>query len=188
MEKRNWGIVVGIFIVLIGVFYIANIYQKASSSQQDLDELAQEPQVDEVDWRDAEVEDVLTGNKIKISDYNRPVILESFAVWCPTCKKQQDKIKELHEDIGDEAISISFDTDPNEDASQVISHANRHGFDWIFVVSPTEVTKSLINEFGIGVVNAPSAPVVIVCPDGQANFLKSGVKSADEIKQELNSC
>jgi thiol-disulfide isomerase/thioredoxin len=138
-------------------------------------------------WRDIELTDV-EGNKFKISDFNKPVLLESFAVWCPTCRKQQEKIKELHEEIGDTVISISLDTDPNEDEEQVIEHQNRYGFDWVFVVSPVSVTKSLIDEFGISVVNAPSAPVVLICEDLSARLLERGVKSADELKEEIGEC
>ncbi len=50
-------------------------------------------------WIDFELKDVATGEKFKISDFNdKPVLLESFAVWCPTCTKQQRIIKDLHEE------------------------------------------------------------------------------------------
>lgn len=140
-------------------------------------------------WRNIEVTEVLTGNSFTINDFSdKPIILESFAVWCPVCKKQQDKIKDLHEEIGDSAISISLDTDPNEDAALVKSHAEINNFDWYFAVSPVEMTESLIDEFGLGVVSAPSAPVVIVCPDGSATKLRNGVKDAAELKSEIEAC
>lgn len=142
----------------------------------------------EGDWRDVELTDVLTGENFKISDFKgKPILLESFAVWCPTCRKQQEKIKELHEEVGDAVVSVSFDTDPNEEESQVIGHANKHGFDWRFVVSPPSVTKALIDEFSISVVNAPGAPVVLICEDQSARFLGRGVKSANELKQEIEA-
>jgi len=50
------------------------------------------------------------------------------------------------------------------------------------------MTKSLIDEFGVGVVFAPSAPVILLCPDGSSDFLRSGVKSADELKTAIESC
>ena len=142
-----------------------------------------------VDWKNVELTDVATGDNFKISDFKgKPVLLESFAVWCPTCRKQQEKIKELHEEVGDSVVSISLDTDPNEDASQVVDHAKKYGFDWIFVISPVELTQALIDEFSIRVVNAPSAPVILICEDGSARLLKRGVKSADELKFEIEDC
>ncbi len=140
----------------------------------------------EEDWRDVPLVDVATGENFKISDFKgKPILLESFAVWCPTCKKQQDKIKELHEELGDDVISISLDTDPNEDEDKVLEHINRNGFNWLFAVSPIELTRGLIDEFGFSVVNALGAPVVLVCEDQSARMMESGVKSVDELKEEI---
>ena len=142
-------------------------------------------------WRDVELKDVLTGDTFKITDFkDKPVLLESFAVWCPTCRKQQDKIKGLHEEIGDDFVSISLDTDPNEDENKVIEYLNRTGFDWIYAISPSDVTQRLIDEFGVGVINAPTAPVVLICPgdEQRARLLKRGVKSPDELKASLATC
>jgi thiol-disulfide isomerase/thioredoxin len=140
-------------------------------------------------WRDVELTDVLTGEIFTISQFSdKSILLESFAVWCPTCKKQQDEIKDLHDEIGDAVISIGLDTDANEDASKVKSHAQGNGYDWRFAVSPIEMTQSLIEEFGPGVVSAPSAPVVLICPDGSARILPSGVKKVDDLKSEIAAC
>lgn len=140
-----------------------------------------------VDWRDVEFRDIKTNQEFKISDFTgKTVLLESFAVWCPTCKRQQDEIKKLHEEIGDSVVSISLDTDPNEDVAKIQEHLNRYGYDWRFVVSPPELTRALIGEFGVSVVNAPGAPVVLVCENQSARLLGRGVKSAEKLREELN--
>ena len=140
-----------------------------------------------VDWKNIELKDINTGNTFKISDFNNPILVESFAVWCPTCRKQQDELKKLHEELP-EVVSISLDTDPNEDEVKVLEHAIKHGFDWLYAVSPVDLTKLLIDEFGFTVVNAPSAPVVLVCGDGEARLLPRGVKDVDELKEEIERC
>jgi thiol-disulfide isomerase/thioredoxin len=138
------------------------------------------------DWLNIDFADVNTGQTHKISDFTgKPVLVESFAIWCPTCTRQQDKIKEFHEEVGDSVISISLDTDPNEDTEAVKSHSLEHGFDWIYAVSPVPLTRSLIDEFGQGVVNAPSVPVILVCPDQNFKMLSRGVKSVDDLKSAI---
>ncbi len=138
------------------------------------------------DWKDVELTDVATGSTFRISDFEgKPVLVESFAVWCPTCKRQQDEVKELHRQVGDAVVSISLDTDPNEDENRVKEHIQLHGYEWYFAVSPPEVTQKLIDEFGVTVVNAPSVPIILVCEDQSTRFLKSGVKSADTLKEEI---
>ena len=137
-------------------------------------------------WMEVELTDVNTGKKFRISDFKgKPVLMESFAVWCPTCLRQQKQMKKLIEKEGDAIVHISLDTDPNEDAAKVKEHLEKNGLDWYFVVSPVELTKALIDEFGLSVVSAPSAPVVLICEDQTSRFLKSGVKSADTLLDEV---
>jgi peroxiredoxin len=140
----------------------------------------------EVAWTDIPLEDVTTGETFKISDFKgKKVVLETFAVWCSTCTKQQKEIKKLHGRIGEDFVSITVDVDPNEDADKVRAHVDRNGFDWLYAVASPEMTRSLIDEFGTIVVNAPSAPVIIIDEDGTARLLGRGVKSADKLEKEL---
>jgi len=137
-------------------------------------------------WKDTLLTDVGSGQSFRISDFKgKTILLESFAVWCPTCKQQQDQIKEL-EGMDDSIVHISLNTDPNEEESRVREHMERNGFDWYFAVSPAEMTRELVAEVGLGIVNAPGAPVVLICGDQSTRFLKSGVKSASELTDEVH--
>lgn len=138
------------------------------------------------DWRDIPLRDVVSGESFRISDFEgQTVLLESFAVWCPTCTKQQEEVRKLHEQIGDGVISISLDVDPNEDENLVREHAIRNGFDWRYAVAPPELTRALIDQFGTAIVAAPSAPMILICPDEEARLLKRGVKRADKLREEI---
>ncbi|MBR9675391.1 redoxin family protein [Candidatus Woesearchaeota archaeon] len=142
--------------------------------------------VDVFDWKNALLKDVNTGEEFRINDFKgKLILLESFAVWCPTCTRQQKEIKEFHESVGDDIISISLDTDPNEDEERVLQHATSNGFGWYYAISPREVTQSLVDEFGVSFVNAPLAPVLLICEDQSARLLRSGVKNADALKEEV---
>lgn len=95
-------------------------------------------------------------------------------------------MKELHKEVGDDVISVALNTDPNENEAIVKSHAQNNGFDWRYVVSPVEVTKSLIAEFGNGVVVAPSVPVILVCEDQSSRLLERGQKSVEDLKSAIS--
>jgi len=141
-------------------------------------------------WIGAELEDVTTGETFTLSELTnqgKPILLESFAVWCPTCTRQQQEIKKLHSDpqVGESFISVSIDTDPNEDAERIREHIEKNGFDWRYIVAPIEFTQDLIDQFGVSIVNAPSAPVILICPEGGVRKLDSGVKDVNELKEEL---
>ena len=167
--KKITGITLFLFMLLAG--YMA---------------LGDEPATQSANWRDISLRDVMTGNTFTVADFKgKPIILETFAVWCPTCTKQQREIKQLHSEIGDEFVSITLDVDPNESEEQVREHLKRNGFDWLYAVAPPELTKLLINEFGTIIVNAPSAPVVLIDENGDARLLGRGVKSAEKLKAEI---
>ena len=176
-KKIIWGI-----IVIVVVVAIILIFSRGSGETNTVitGELAG-------NWINIELSDIRTGEKFKISDFNdRPVLLESFAVWCPTCTRQQQEVKKLHEELGDSFVSISIDTDPNEDRTLIKEHKEKNGFDWIYVVAPKEFTQSLIDQFGFGIVNAPAAPMILICGDGTLRQLDSGLKRVNELKEELS--
>ena len=137
------------------------------------------------DWKNVELKNVNTGEMFKISDFDGPVLLESFAVWCPTCTKQQKIFKEFIAQDTTGVLHVSLDTDPNEDKQQIIDHALSNGFEWYYAVSPIELTQQLIDIYGVGVVNAPSVPVILVCEDLSERLLESGLKQVNELKEEI---
>jgi len=185
-DKKLVITIVVALIIISATFYYVFSRPTAQEIKDEVTQQVDEGNIKAVEWREAVFEDIATGELFKVSDFaGKIILLESFAVWCPICKIQQDRIKSLHEELGDSFISISLDTDPNEDAARVQGHIERNGYDWLFAVSPAVATKSLIDELGIVVVNAPSAPVVLICEDQSARLLPSGVKSVDKLKAEI---
>jgi len=139
------------------------------------------------DWKAVELYDVNSKTNFKISDFaGQKVLLETFAVWCPTCTRQQQEVRKLHEQ-GSDVISISLDVDPNEDEARIIEHTERNGFTWRYAKAPVEMSQALIDEFGFGVVNAPQAPMILICEDQTTRFISGrGVKSVSTLINELN--
>jgi len=199
MNKRVKMIVAGIFGILLIIGFLIYSSGNDNSENEIEKDLIPEIELAEIEfeevvlaeadsWKDFELQDVRTKEIFKISDFSDEIVLlESFAVWCPTCKQQQDQIKELIEE-GSDAVHISIDTDPNEDAARVIEHANRYSYNWRYVVFPALATLSLVDDFGVGIVNAPRVPVLLICPGEEPRLLKSGIKTSEELKTEIESC
>ena len=117
-------------------------------------------------WRSVEFSPVRRDETLTVDGFDRPVVLEAFAVWCPVCTEQQNELRGLDDSV----VKISINVDPNEDAATVRKHADDNGFDWRYVVAPPEMIRSLVNAFGTTVTNAPSTPVVVACPGGGSSF------------------
>lgn len=186
MEKKViLGFLVILVLIVVGVF----IFFGDNSDLNILGENSNVINAKERLWWNAELKDVRTGENFRISDFEgKPIMVESFAVWCPTCTKQQRETKKFEAEIGDAVVSISLDTDPNEDESRIRKHIEENGFDWYYAISPIEVTKSLIDDFGVEIVNAPFVPVILICEDGSAHKLERGVKNVEKLKAAIASC
>jgi len=175
-----------ILIVLLGAIIIASLASCASDQTVSQTPTPAPSPANAPTWMEIELTDVAKGETFKISDFEgKPILLESFAVWCPTCLAQQKEMKKVQQIEGENIIHISLDTDPNEDEAKVREHIERNELDWYFAVSPVELTQALIDEFGLNVVSAPRAPVVLICEDQSTRFLRSGVKTAEELISEV---
>jgi len=175
-----------ILILIVGGLFI---FYGADSGLDLLENNVDSLNAKEKSWWNTELKDIRTGNSFLISDFEgKPIFLESFAVWCPTCTKQQKETKKLEAELGDAIVSISLDTDPNEDESLLRKHIEDNGFDWYYAISPTELTKELIKDFGVEIVNAPSVPVILICEDGSVHKLDRGFKNVEKLKTALTLC
>jgi cytochrome oxidase Cu insertion factor (SCO1/SenC/PrrC family) len=138
-------------------------------------------------WLSAQLTDT-QGKSFSLSDYKGKVVLvELMAVWCTTCKAQQDQIQALHTKPGmpDTLVTVSLDIDPNEDAAALKNYVSAHKFDWSFAVAPKTSAHEIGALYGDQFLNPPSAPVLIVDAHGQVHPLPFGVKSADDLQKQL---
>jgi thiol-disulfide isomerase/thioredoxin len=168
-----------------------NMDQNLEMENLDETELEVEEELErlnEKSFLDYELTDALSGQVFKLSDFAGTfVLLESFAVWCPTCTRQQEILKDFHQKNENVLVTVSLDTDPNEDVEIVRKHAENNGFDWKYAISPVELTAMLIDEFGYAIVSAPNVPMVLICEDQSFRMLDSGKKSVEELKEEIEA-
>ncbi|MCA1570042.1 MAG: hypothetical protein LC798_06910 [Chloroflexi bacterium] len=113
-----------------------------------------------------ELTDVRSGEPFTLGELSadRPVLLETMAIWCTTCLSQQRQVVQAHDMT--EFHSVGIDVDPNEDADDLAEYAEREGFDWRFVMADAELVQLLTDRYGFGVTNPPSTPTFIVA-EGQ---------------------
>lgn len=181
-----------VIMLLLGLLLmVAACTQAAQTTETPVDmrqHVGDEEQYDVADWRLETLTDVNTGEEFTIFDFaGQPILVESFALWCPTCTKQQNILKELHQ-VNPEVVSIGLDTDQNEDAEKVRAHTEKYGFDWRYAVAPLSTTQMLIEEFGTGILNAPSVPIILICPNGMSRLLDRGLKDVAELQAEIGEC
>jgi thiol-disulfide isomerase/thioredoxin len=135
-------------------------------------------------WYQVALTDAASGKTFSIHELKGKVILvETLAQWCSNCKKQQGEVKKLHEMLGmkDDFVSIGLDIDPNENAADLKDYVMNNGFDWLYAVSPAEVSREIAKLYGDQFLNPPSTPILIIDRKGVAHPLPFGIKSADDL-------
>lgn len=135
-----------------------------------------------------ELIDASSGTPFRINDYKGKVVLvETLAMWCSNCFRQQTQVKALHDLLGerDDFISLGLDIDPNEVREDLKGYVESNGFDWLYAVAPAEVAREISQLYGAQFLNPPSTPMFIIDRDGEVYTLPFGIKSAEELQSAL---
>ena len=139
-----------------------------------------------INWTNIPLKDVNSKKVFRISDLrDKHVMILSFTVSCPICTAQQQEIMKLRDRTGGSYVFVALDIDPNENEERIGSHIRQHNFSGYYAVSPPEMTRSLINEFGIDQITPASAPIILICNNSSVYAFAGGLKSADLLQAQL---
>lgn len=139
-------------------------------------------------WFSAQLTDSRSRQVFTINDFKGKVVLvETMAVWCSNCRRQQEQILSLHGLLGerDDFVSLSLDIDPNEDAAYLAAYVQSVSFDWLYAIAPAEVSREIAQLYGGQFLNPPSTPILVVDRHGVAHPLPFGIKSAEDLMQAI---
>jgi len=138
------------------------------------------------DWFSIEMTDVQTGNVFTMNDYaGKVVLLETMAIWCPSCAIQATQVAKLHEALGnpEDLISVTLDVDSHEDDAALKEYASSYRFDWHFAVAPLLVERALGNLYSAEYLNPPLSPMLIIDRAGNVHQLDYGIKDAETLQK-----
>lgn len=140
----------------------------------------------EWDWFSVELTDAATGETFTMNDYaGKVVLVETMAMWCPTCIIQAGEVRKLHELLGnpEDFVSVSLDVDLNEDEASLKEYVREFGFDWRFAIAPLEVARALGNLYSAQYLNPPLSPMLLIDRDGNVYQFEYGKKSAETLQK-----
>jgi len=193
MEKKKGGILLAVIALVIALTVII-IAATLSPGEDETNGYFADSGLNRSDpgisppfnWTNISLKDVNSKKVFRISDFrDKPVMVLSFTVPCPICTAQQQEIMKLRDRTGDSFLFVALDIDPNEDDERIISHIRQHNFSGHYAVSPPEMTRSLINEFGIDQITPSSAPIIFICNNSRVYAFAGGLKSADLLQTQL---
>lgn len=170
--------------VLLGVLLLAGCLSVAPGAG----EAAPVPRGEGEEWKTFPLKDVRTGEVISVDAFaGKTVVIHTFTVACPICTLQQREISAVKGALGDGIVVVGLDIDPAEEPAVLADHARRNGFHGYYAIAPPRVTRSLVDRFGPAVVAPATAPVILVCPSGEATILENGIKSAARLSDAIRT-
>jgi thiol-disulfide isomerase/thioredoxin len=138
-------------------------------------------------WATASLVDVTTGQPFRIAELvaeGKVVFVEPMAIWCTSCRRQQtDAVTALSRLDRSRVVWVGLGVDRSERAEDLAAYSRRHGFDFTYAVTPTEVAQALAADFGDLVLNPPATPIIVIGTDGTVTLTPFGHKSVDAILQ-----
>lgn len=114
--------------------------------------------------------------------HGKTVIVQSMGIGCTPCTDQQHRsAKVLPNFSNDQVAYVSLDVVPGQTNSQLLAYANENNFPWTFATNTDNLLRTLIQKFGLSVVNIDSVPMFVISPRGNVSSLYTGGMSESDL-------
>jgi len=145
------------------------------------------------DWLVVPMTNVITGETFTFEEYIKtgsPVVIHTFAIWCPACTLQLQESTAFLAEYPEKAHIIGIDIEEAESMQSIARHVERYAFAGTFAAAPKEVSQGLLNTFGSSIMLEMPQTIIIV--GGDIFYLGRGVRTVkglsaviDEIYETL---
>ncbi len=156
------------------------VAQSGQSGEQETD--------DTFSWLNMPMKDVVTGETITIDELQgtgKPVIIHTFAIWCPACTKQLKASSFFARANPDSYILVGLDIDPNEDDYAVKNHVEKNNFAGYYATVDKTTSKEIVKALGAN--NLVTLPQTIVVCNGKISILGDTLFTSAELKDKVDS-
>ncbi len=143
----------------------------------------EDPATEATTWLDIELTDAATGETFTLASLEGDVVaIEPMAIWCTSCRAQQDNVKEAYADVEAAGVRyVSLGIDPAEKPDSLAAYAERRGYEWTFVQSPVEFSRAINDLFGPQILSAPSTPLIVLDASGEIAVQEFGFHGPDAL-------
>lgn len=112
----------------------------------------------------------------------KPVFVEFFATWCPTCRDQLGKTNDAAGRAGDGAIFLALSVETDLASTDVQAYRTDNQFTGLrFAILTPQMLAEVVEALGNTAINPPSTPHLVVTADGATGQLVTGAEDPDAI-------
>lgn len=169
------GIIIMAALVLVGAGCVGgglqeSGYQSSTEKSGVLPNLGQAPEFALADYN---------GRTIRLSDFaGKPMVINSWAAWCPFCKKELVDFATVQKEYGDEVVIIAIDRGESLTVAQKYSDELGVTDDLVFLLDPSDSFYQSIGAFSM-------PETIFVDQAGNIRDHKRGPMEIDEIRQRM---
>lgn len=172
VNKNIFIIAIAIALIVGGWFVFSGGRRTTQTSPQPNGEFDQAPAFSLEDW---------DGNKVNFSDFQgKPLILNSWAVWCPFCLDELPDFAQLQEELGDKVVIIAIDraesTEKQKQFTDELGVTDR----MLFLNDPDDSFYQSIGGFSM-------PETLFVDKDGNIRIHKRGPMDIEEMREKVQT-
>lgn len=165
-------IIVGIVVGAGGIFVLT---QSFSSENETSVRENEERKVPDLSFQD------YSGNTVSLAGFEgRPIIVNSWAVWCPFCVKELADFVQIQKEFGDQVVIISIDRAESLELTKGFTDDLGVTNDLLFLLDPKDSFYRAIGGFSM-------PETIFVNSNGVIVDHKRGPMDADEIREKLQA-
>jgi len=175
-------IIIGLIVIGGGIFFLQSSpstsevgNEPGSRREAPTQQVSEEDLVPDLTFKD------YSGNDVSLRDFQgKPIVVNSWAAWCPFCVDELPDFAEIQKEFGDEIVIIAIDR--AESLAFAKSYTDDLGVtdDILFVLDPKDTFYRAINGFSM-------PETLFVDADGVVRQHKRGPMTAEEIRERLQS-
>jgi|TARA_Y100000031_G_scaffold101393_2_gene111201 thiol-disulfide isomerase/thioredoxin len=161
--------IVFVFLLIVGGIIITQQDNSSTSDKQGIDTLLNLSFTD------------YTGNTVNLADFKgTPLVINSWAVWCPFCLQELPDFAEVQKEFGEQITVIVINR--AESLEKVENYTDDLGItdDLVFLLDPSDSFYRAISGFSM-------PETIFVDSQGIIQEHKRGFMIIDEIRQKINN-
>lgn len=167
--NKVFATIIGILIVVgVGWFVISNQNATEESNPQAQSERAPDFALQNYD-----------GKTVRLTDFaGRPLVINSWAAWCPFCRKELVDFAAAQKEFGNDAVIIAVDRAESRETAKKYTDELGITNNLIFLLDPSDSFYQSIDGFSM-------PETIFVDREGNIAERKRGPMEINEIRQKL---
>lgn len=118
-------------------------------------------------------------NTHNLSDFaGKAIIIDFWAGWCPFCIEEMPELQKAHQEYSNDLVIIGVHRTDTENVENGLKFARERGVTYLLVSDSDGSLYRAAGSFGMPV-------AVFIDKEGVVTEIKSGAKTAEEIKQKV---